>query len=148
MCAIIRVCAYQKYSLLDVNRTCEYVIFYCFCIINNVFTIQVSFVEGLGFCGFLDRGHPTFSKSKIINTSAYFGPSGDSRFEGYPLPSSRLGSSFSCCTPAATNPEVCAGHCAACTAACRGFHIGSLHKLPHTVCNPLFSRLVAFYDPR
>ena len=51
----------------------------------------------------------------------------------YPLLSSRLGSSFSCCAPAATNPKVYA-HYAARLAACRGYHIGSLQELPQTAC--------------
>jgi hypothetical protein len=47
-------------------------------------------------------------------------PMGGSQFEGYPLPSSRLGSFFSRCAPAATNVKVYAEHYVACAAACRG----------------------------
>jgi hypothetical protein len=42
--------------------------------------------------------------NKTIYAFAYFRPGGGSQFEGYPLPSSRLGFSFSCCAPAAANP--------------------------------------------
>jgi hypothetical protein len=35
-------------------------------------------------------------KRKSLDASAYFGPGGGSQFEGYPLPSSRLGSSLLC----------------------------------------------------
>ena len=87
--------------------------------------------------------------NKIIDASAYFGPGGGSQFEGYPLPSSRLGSSFSRCAPAATtNPNVYAEHYAASAVACRGYHIGSLQELPNTICDPVVPLLVAFYDPR
>jgi hypothetical protein len=70
-----------------------------------------------------------------------------SQFEGYPLPSSRLGSSSSYCAPAATSPKVYAEHYAAHAAACRGYHICSLHELPHTICDPVVPHLVAFYNP-
>jgi len=66
--------------------------------------------------------------------------------EGFPLPSSRLGSSFSCCAPAATNPEVYVEHCAARAAACRRYHKGSLQELPHTICEPVVPLLVALHD--
>jgi hypothetical protein len=56
--------------------------------------------------------------------------------------SSRLGSSFSRCAPAATYPKLHAKHYAARAAACRGYHIGTL-QVSTTV--PL---MVAFYDPR
>ena len=84
---------------------------------------------------------------KKNDASAYFGPGGGSQFEGYPLPSSRLGSSFSRCAPATTSPKVYAEHYAARADACRGYHIGSLQELPHTMCAPLVPLLVAFYDP-
>jgi hypothetical protein len=47
---------------------------------------------------------------KMIDASACFGPGGGSQFEGYPLPSSRRGASFSRCAPAATDPKVYAEH--------------------------------------
>jgi hypothetical protein len=53
-----------------------------------------------------------------------FGPHGGVAFQGYPLPSSRPGSSFSRCAPAATNSKVYAEHYAARAAAYRGYHIG------------------------
>jgi hypothetical protein len=86
--------------------------------------------------------------SKRIDESACFGPEGCLQFEGYPLPSSTLGSSFSRRASAATHPKVYAEHYAARAAACRGFYKGSLQELPHATCDPMVPLLVAFYDPR
>ena len=60
---------------------------------------------------------------------------GGSEFEGYPLPSSRLGDddAMRLCAPAATTLKVYAEHYAARAAACRGYHIGSLRELPHNM---------------
>jgi hypothetical protein len=75
----------------------------------------------------------------VIGASAYFGPGGGSQFEGYPLPSSRLGDDFSCCAPATINPQVYAENYAARAAARRGHHhIGSLRELLHTICDRSF----------
>jgi hypothetical protein len=84
--------------------------------------------------------------NQLIDASAYYdGPKGGRfAFYSYPLPFSRLASSFSRCAPIATNPKVYAEH----YSECRGYHIGSLHELPYTRCDPVVPLLVAFYDPR
>ena len=84
----------------------------------------------------------------MIGASAHFVIKCGSEVEGYPLPSSRLGSSCSRCAPAATNPKVYAEHYAARAAACMGRHIDSPQELPHNICNPVVPLLVALYDPR
>jgi hypothetical protein len=73
--------------------------------------------------------------NSTIDTSAYFGPRGGSRFEGNPLLSSGLGDDDAMrpCAPAATHPKVYAKQYATRAAACRGYHIGSLQELPHTL---------------
>jgi hypothetical protein len=88
-------------------------------------------------------------KYRTIDASAYVGPGGGSQFEGDPLPdASRLGSSFSRCAPAATNPK---GYAVYTTPPVwpqvGGHHTGSLQELPHTVCDPVVPLLVAFYNP-
>jgi hypothetical protein len=86
---------------------------------------------------------------KMMNASAYVGPGGGSQFEGDPLLEvSRLGSFFSRCVPAATNPTSYAGHYATRAAAYRGYHIGSLQELRQTICDPVVPLLVAFNNPQ
>jgi hypothetical protein len=77
-------------------------------------------------------------------------PSARPRRSAIPLPSSRLGSSFSCCAPAATNPKVyteCRRPLRPRAGTCM-YHIGSLQELTHTICDPVVLLLVAFYDPQ
>jgi hypothetical protein len=59
---------------------------------------------------------------KLFTPPCSFCPKGGSHSKATHRPSSRLGSSFCRCAPAATNPEVYAKHNAACGAVCRHRH--------------------------
>jgi hypothetical protein len=80
--------------------------------------------------------------------SAYFGPEGGTQFESYPLPSSRIGSSFSRRAPVVINPIVYAELYTIYAAACRVYYIGSPQELPRNMCDTVVPLLVVLYDPR
>jgi hypothetical protein len=112
-------------------------------------------VQGFGFwilaAGVLEvKGisPPLHVNKKMITFPRVFGFTGGLQFEGFPIPSSRLGSSFSRCAPAATHPKVYTEYHAVHAAICRGHHIGSLQELPHTVNDVVVPFPVAFHDPR
>ena len=68
----------------------------------DIYTPEVLSVPSYPMVSLDALSHPQINE--LNYASAYFGPGGGLQSEGYPLPSSRLGSSFSRFALAATNP--------------------------------------------